>query len=112
MSDKGPRTAKEALLAELLGDVDTLLERLEKADQGIRQTVAVLNDADERYRQAVSMFTEQAKAELGTWLDQKATQTVQDMENRLRGMLVQIVDERMASMNEANNGKRGWFSKS
>lgn len=76
-----PRTAREALIAELLGDLDTLLTRVEAlpaivaaAEENILGTVAALNDAGDKYRLAVTAFTEQAKAELRDYHDIKMSQ--------------------------------------
>ncbi|MDY0135132.1 MAG: hypothetical protein RBS14_05540 [Atribacterota bacterium] len=110
MTDKSPRTVKEALIAEMLADIDTMLDRMEKADQGIRQTVAVLTGADEKYRQAVMSFTEQAKAELAAWLDQKATQAIDAQEARLRTLINELINERLGSLPSPENQRpKRWF---
>lgn len=55
-----PHTAREALLAELLGDVQVLLERVAslqgdmgRAEAGAKHTVAALVEANEQYRRQV-----------------------------------------------------------
>jgi predicted lipid-binding transport protein (Tim44 family) len=78
-----PRTSREALIAEMLGELDTVLARAEQlpkavADAEIRiaRTVAVLNDAGDKYRMAVTAFTEQARTELTEHLQRKALEAV------------------------------------
>ena len=74
----GPRTVREALIAELLGDVDRLLARVEaltalvaEADNRLTATAAALENAGDKYRLAVTAFTEQAKTDLAEYLDQR-----------------------------------------
>jgi len=110
MSEKNPRTAKEALIAEMLADIDAMLDRIEKADQGIRQTVSVLTGADEKYRQAVMSFTEQAKAELSAWLDQKATQAIDTQQIRLKTLINDLIEQRINSLPSPDKTRpRRWF---
>lgn len=66
-----PRTTREALMAELLGDVDKLLARVEAlpvmvaaAEEKMTSTAKALEDAGDKYRMAVTAFTEQAKNRL------------------------------------------------
>ncbi|MEY3202262.1 MAG: hypothetical protein RIR70_1812 [Pseudomonadota bacterium] len=76
-----PRTAREALMAELLGDMDALLARVEAlprqvaaSEERLAQSVAALDEAGDRFRLAVTAFTEQAKSELAEYLDRKASE--------------------------------------
>ena len=73
-----PRTAREALIAEMLGDLDTLLARVEalpalatSAEERLISTVTALDNAGDKYRMAITVFTEQAKTELAEYLDRK-----------------------------------------
>jgi ABC-type transporter Mla subunit MlaD len=66
-----PRTTREALIAEVLGDMDTLVQRVEalqraidEADARLSRTVARLDQATDRYRQTVTAFADQAKSEV------------------------------------------------
>lgn len=93
-----PRTAREALIAEVLGDLDGLLTRVEAlpamvagAEGKLSDTIAALNEAGDKYRLAVTAFTEQAKADLSEYLDLKtahaaqlATKTVEDQRAALQ----------------------------
>lgn len=74
----GAQTVREALIAELLGDVDAIMARIEAmpatlagAEDRVAATVAALNEAGDKYRLAVTAFTEQAKAELSEHLDRQ-----------------------------------------
>lgn len=94
----GPRTAREALIAELLGDVDGLLSRVEAlpalvagAEDKISGTVKALEDAGDKYRLAVTAFTDQAKADLAEYYDlktalaaQSAAKTVEEQRDALQ----------------------------
>ena len=73
-----PRTTREALIAEMLGDLDLLLARVEalpalvaSAEERLTSTVTALDNAGDKYRMAITAFTEQAKTELAEYLDRK-----------------------------------------
>jgi hypothetical protein len=73
-----PSTAREALIKELLGDMDVLLKRAEAlpdqildSESKIKSTVALIDSAGDRYRLAVTAFNEQAKKDLSEFADQK-----------------------------------------
>lgn len=96
----GPRTAREALIAELLGDVDGLLARVEAlpalvagAEGRLSGTVAALDEAGDKYRLAVTAFTEQAKADLSEYLDLKTANAAQ--------LAAKTVEEQRAALQEA-----------
>lgn len=96
----GPRTTREALIAELLGDVDGLLARVEAlpavvagAEEKLSTTAKTLEDAGDKYRLAVTAFTEQAKAELSEYLDMKSGQAAQ--------VASKTVEEQRAALQEA-----------
>jgi len=87
----GPRTAREALIAEVLGDLDGLLTRVEAlpamvagAEGKLSGTVAALDEAGDKYRLAVTAFTEQAKADLSEYLDLKTAKTVEEQRAALQ----------------------------
>lgn len=96
----GPRTTREALIAELLGDVDGLLARVEAlpamvaaAEDKMTGTAKALEDAGDKYRLAVTAFTEQAKADLSEYLDMKTGQA---------GLVAaKTVEEQRAALQEA-----------
>jgi hypothetical protein len=84
-----PRTAREALIAEVLGEVDGLVTRVEAlqkaldaADARLARTVATLNLSTDKYRHAVSTFADQAKTDVNRHLqhlaDDAAAKTLED----------------------------------
>ncbi|MDC6409540.1 hypothetical protein LOD50_10450 [Xylella fastidiosa subsp. multiplex] len=95
-----PRTTREALMAELLGDVDKLLARVEAlpvmvaaAEEKMTSTAKALEDAGDKYRMAVTAFTEQAKTDLSEYLDMKSDQA---------GLIAtKTVEEQRATLQEA-----------
>ncbi|AAF85619.1 hypothetical protein [Xylella fastidiosa] len=95
-----PRTTREALIAELLGDVDGLLTRVEAlpvmvaaAEEKMTSTAKALEDAGDKYRMAVTAFTEQAKIDLSEYLDMKSDQA---------GLIAtKTVEEQRATLQEA-----------
>lgn len=62
MSEK-PSNAREALLAEMLGDVHTLLARLEQADQSAKATATAVTDATAQYRKQVDDLVSMLRSE-------------------------------------------------
>lgn len=58
-----PSNAREALLAELLGDVQELLARLEQADQSAKATAAAVTDATAQYRGQVDELVSKLRTE-------------------------------------------------
>lgn len=78
-----PNTAREALIAEMLGDLDSIIQRAERlpamvdaAEGKLTATAKALESAGDKYRLAVTAFNEEAKAELSEYLDRKTTQAV------------------------------------
>lgn len=58
-----PSNAREALLAELLGDVQEVLDRLEQADQSAKATAAAVTDATAQYRGQVDELVNRLRTE-------------------------------------------------
>jgi len=63
MSDKTPATAREALLAELLGDVQKALIRLEQADKSAKDTADAVTKATEQYRGQIDVMVTRLREE-------------------------------------------------
>jgi len=96
----GPRTTREALIAELLGDLDGLLARIEAlpalvddAESKLSSTITALDEAGDKFRLAVTSFTEQAKADLAEYLDLKTVQAAQTA--------AKTVEDQRAALKEA-----------
>lgn len=92
-----PRTAREALIAEMLGDLDTILARVEAvpalvstAEEKIAATVKILEETGDRYRLAVTAFNEQAKTELSEYFDRKASQVAAKTYEEQRAAIQEI----------------------
>lgn len=62
MRDK-PNNAKEALLAELLGDVQVVLERLEQADQSAKATALSITEATMQYHSQIDDMVARLRVE-------------------------------------------------
>lgn len=78
-----PRITREALIAQMLGELDGLLTRAERlpktiadAERRVAMTARILDEAGNRYRQAVTAFTDEAKTMLTDYLQHKAVETV------------------------------------
>jgi hypothetical protein len=92
-----PSTLREALAGQILSEVDDLLRQAEtlKANLGaaskdLSLNVATLDEAGDRFRLAVTSFTEQAKAELS-----------EHMERTVKIVLTQKADEIHVAMQKA-----------
>ena len=92
-----PRTTREALVAELLGDLDSLLTRVETlprtfadAEAKLTGTVSCLNSAGDQFRMAITAFTSEARGELTDFLQRKAGEVAS-----------RTVDEQRAAIQEA-----------
>lgn len=92
-----PGTAREALIAEILGDLGALLARVEAlpalvraADERLMETARILDSASDKYRMTVTAFNEQAKLDLAEYLNHKAA-----------AMASMTVEEQRAAMQEA-----------
>jgi hypothetical protein len=114
----GPRTTREALIAELLGDIDTLLARCDaftaKVDAlqvQMASNTATLDAAGERYRQAIITFTEQAKQQVSTYLERKAGEAsakiLDSQQAELQNAVLRIVES--AAHEAVGNARPVWL---
>lgn len=92
-------TVKNALIAEMLGDIDSIMKRVEQYPELLRSThvqmgasIQALERAGAEYRTAASVYTEAAKSSLQAFANQKAEeilaiqrmpQSRQDMDSTL-----------------------------
>lgn len=79
-----PRTTKEALFAEMLGDLDNMLNRIENlpklvenCEHRLKDSAVTLESAGKQYGQAVTAFTEQAKVELIDFIERKSATAIE-----------------------------------
>ena len=77
MSD--PRTMREALAAQMLGELDALVSKVEalpkaidQAEKRVTDSVTTLDQAGDKFRMAVTAYVEQAKTELTEYLQRKS----------------------------------------
>ena len=103
-----PRTSREALIAEMLGDLDTLLDRMEAlpqvvaaAEEKLAATITVLNQAGDKYRMAVTVFNEHAKTDLAEYLDRTAVEISSKTVEEQRAAIQEAA--RMAFRSEASD---------
>jgi hypothetical protein len=88
-------TIKEAFLAQMLGDVDDLLKRIEHlpvsvegCERRLLLRASILTEAGDRYGQAVSGFTEEAKTELADHLENAASETIRKQAAAIRHLVL------------------------
>lgn len=103
-----PRTSREALIAEMLGDMDALLARVEAfppmvagAEEKLSSMVMALEKAGDNYRMAVTAFNEQAKADLTEYFDRKALEVSTKTADELRAAMQEAA--RSAFRSEASD---------
>lgn len=76
-----PKTTKEALIAEMLGDIDTMMQRVEQyptiikaVENGLLESARSLETAGAHFRKAAREYTEQAKESLQNFTAEKAAE--------------------------------------
>jgi len=91
----GHTTMRDALFAEMLGEVDDLLRRIEhlpgivdSCEKRLANHAAMLAEAGDRYGQAVSGFTQAAKTELSIFLESQARETVEEQAAAIRQLVL------------------------
>ena len=91
------RTSREALIAVMLGDIDKILERAEalpekvaQAEATLKTSTAALETASDKYRMAITAFTDEARTELVEFLQRKAGEVA-----------AKTVEEQRTAMQEA-----------
>lgn len=94
-----PRTAREALAVEMLGEIDTLLARCEALpatvaalEAQLATSTATLDAAGERYRMTIVAFTEQAKDQVASYLERRAGEISVQLADEQREAIVRAVE--------------------
>lgn len=79
-----PRTMREAMAVQALEEIDGLIlrvehlgENLEKIDKSHAATTAALLDASDKFRMAVTAFSEEAKKDIVEHIQRKAAEQIQ-----------------------------------
>lgn len=106
-------TAREALFAELFGDMDKLLSRAEAlpelvadSETNLKNTVIALEAASDKYRMAITAFNEQAKTDISEYLDRKTSEAVTKTVNEQRAA---IQEAARLALNGFGQGNRSRF---
>ncbi len=107
-----PSNAKEALLAELLGDVQTLLARLEQADQSAKATAAAVTDATGKYRDQVDELVTKLRAETASIVlkttEHAARSLVGQQQDTLQKAATQAMQQAISAQ-VLKRTRRDWF---
>ena len=112
MSGRPPSTAKEALIAEMLGDVQVLLGRLEQADTSTKATTAALNEATAQYRGQVDGMVAKLRAETANVIMQATEQAAKTMVGQQTETLQKAATAAMQkalSVKVLKRTRRDWF---
>lgn len=85
MTMQTPRTAKDALYAELLGDLTNIIDRCEalpltiqEAEKNLQHTLSALENGSDKYRLAINSFNDEAKQEIKAYLDRATAKTAEE----------------------------------
>jgi vacuolar-type H+-ATPase subunit H len=108
MSER-PGTVKEALVAELLGDVHLLIERVEKADASAKATAQALNEATASYRTQVDELTERLRSETTKIIIQTTEHAAQSLVSQQASTLQKAATQAMGKALTAKLLKRTWL---
>jgi vacuolar-type H+-ATPase subunit H len=108
MSER-PGSAKEALIAELLGDVHLLIERVEKADASAKATAQALNEATASYRGQVDDLTERLRSETTKIITQTTEHAAQSLVSQQASTLQKAATQAMDKALTAQLLKRTWL---
>lgn len=112
MNVRPPSTAKEALIAELLGDVQILLGRLEQADNSTKATTAALNEATALYQGQVDGMVAKLRAETANVIMQATEQAAKTMVGQQTETLQKAATAAMQkalSVEVLKRTRRDWF---
>lgn len=103
-----PRTLREAIAVEMMGEADKVLKRVEalpamvtSVENKLAVTVAALEGAADKYRMLMTSITEQAKAEASEYFDRKQAVTISKTAEELRVAMQEAA--RMAFRSEASD---------
>lgn len=108
-----PSNAKEALLAELLGDVQALLTRLEQADQSAKATASAVTEASAQYRNQVDELVSKLRTETASIVlkttEHAAQSLVGQQQATLQKAATQAIQQAI-SVHVLKRARRDWFA--
>ena len=111
MSTK-PGTAREALLAELLGDVQILLGRLELADKSAKETAIAVTQATAQYRSQVDELVGKLRTETASIILKTTEHAAQSLVGQQQETLQKAASLAMQSAlteQVLKRSRRDWF---
>lgn len=111
-TEKNPRTMRDALAAQVLGDIDVLLDKSDSAAatitaavERLEVTIRRLEEAGESYNQAVMAANMRSKKELMAYLKTVTTATVSatadEQREIVRGLVREAVSDEIAALKSA-----------
>ena len=113
-----PRTVREAIVAEMLGDIDTLLTRTEALpatvaalEAQLAASTATLDAAGERYRMTIVAFSEQAKEQVTSYLERRAGEISTQLLDEQRTEVQHAVLRALEVIAESGVTKRPFWSR-
>ena len=113
MNPRPPSTAKEALIAELLGDVQVMLGRLEQADVSTQATTTALTEATAQYRGQVDGMVSKLRAETANVIMQATEQAAKTMVGQQAETLQKaatVALQKALSAETLKRTRRDWFA--
>ena len=70
-----PLNSRELFIAEMLGDIDQMLDKVEDCKLALTRTLEAVDAGSDRYRQAIIEFTEQAKQDIAAAVNREFAKT-------------------------------------
>lgn len=113
MSARPASTAKEVLIAELLGDVQILLGRLEQADTSTKATIEALNAATAQYQGQVNGMVTKLRAETAnviTHATEQAAKTIVGQQTETLQKAATAAMQKALSAEVLKRTRRDWFA--
>lgn len=107
-----PSNAKEALLAELLGDVQVLLGRLEQADQSAKATASAVTEATAKYREQVDELVTRLRTETASIVLKTTEHAAQSLVGQQQATLQKAATQAMQqaiNTQMLKRTRRDWF---
>ena len=107
-----PGTAREALLAELLGDVQILLGRLELADKSAKETAIAVTQATAQYRSQVDELVGKLRTETASIILKTTEHAAQSLVGQQQETLQKAASQAMQSAlteQVLKRSRRDWF---